>query len=336
MTVTTSMLTVCTAPEIRSRNMGRLQSSSTAAWILGPSAGALLFKYIDHMAPVYVASFLFVLNMILAGVLLSDNIENNACLDPDSGKSKRDSTSSEDEYTNEKNHSNKGRKRGFWENLKSCYSSESLTSVVVGLLLFSWMYRATSYSSMGSYYEDMYGVEPHIRGYIQSYQRVLQFIVQSSLIQSVLERVGGERRAVFLACALLAGGTFLEARQNLFVFLLAISPSIALSTTMISVSLRSLLTQLAPEDAIFSIFAALDVLQNATAVSVPFYRAFLFRLMTDENDNTGQTTMIGDPDPVSWVLCSAFHWVIAAIVMAYILRPGQNESLKSLSYKKEL
>lgn len=44
MTVTTSMLTVCTAPEIRSRNMGRLQSSSTAAWILGPSAGALLFK----------------------------------------------------------------------------------------------------------------------------------------------------------------------------------------------------------------------------------------------------------------------------------------------------
>ena len=85
---------------------------------------------------------------------------------------------------------------------------------------------------MGSYYEDMYGVEPHIRGYIQSYQRVLQFIVQSSLIQSVLERVGGERRAVFLACALLAGGTFLEARQNLFVFLLAISPSIALSTTV--------------------------------------------------------------------------------------------------------
>jgi hypothetical protein len=105
---------------------------------------------------------------------------------------------------------------------------------------------------------------------------------------------------------------------------------------MISVSLRSLLTQLAPEDAIFSIFAALDVLQNATAVSVPFYRAFLFRLMTNENDNTGQTTMIGDPDPVRWVLCSAFHWVIAAIVMAYILRHGQNESLKSLSHKKEL
>lgn len=178
------------------------------------------------------ASFLFVLNMILAGVLLSDNIENNACLEPDSGKSKRGSTSSEDTCTNEQNHSNKGGKGNFWENLKSCYSSESLTSVVVSLLIYSWMYRATSYSSMGSYYEDMYGVEPHTRGYIQSYQRVLQFIVQSSLIQSVLERVGGERRAVFLACALLAGATFFEARQNLFVFLLAISPSIALSTTV--------------------------------------------------------------------------------------------------------
>jgi MFS family permease len=44
MTVTTSMLTQCTTKENRTKHMGRLESSSTAAWILGPSAGALLFK----------------------------------------------------------------------------------------------------------------------------------------------------------------------------------------------------------------------------------------------------------------------------------------------------
>lgn len=44
MTISYSMLSACTAPETRSRNVGRIQSSSTAAWILGPSTGALLFK----------------------------------------------------------------------------------------------------------------------------------------------------------------------------------------------------------------------------------------------------------------------------------------------------
>ena len=71
---------------------------------------------------------------------------------------------------------------------------------------------------MGSYYEDMYGVEPHARGYIQSYQRIWAFIVQSTLIQPALERAGGERRAIFLAAILLAGSTFFEAQQN-FTFL---------------------------------------------------------------------------------------------------------------------
>jgi len=44
MTVTTSILTKCTSKENRTKNLGRLESSSTAAWILGPSTGALLFK----------------------------------------------------------------------------------------------------------------------------------------------------------------------------------------------------------------------------------------------------------------------------------------------------
>ena len=44
MTVTTSMLTKCTTKENRTKHMGRLDSSSTAAWILGPTTGAVLFK----------------------------------------------------------------------------------------------------------------------------------------------------------------------------------------------------------------------------------------------------------------------------------------------------
>jgi hypothetical protein len=196
---------------------------------------------------------------------------------------------------------------------------------------------------MGSYYEDMYGVEPHSRGYIQSYQRVISFVVQSSLIQPVLEGAGGERRAIFLAAIVLAGSTFLEAQQNFTVFLCAICPLLALSSTMMSVSLRSLLTQSAPGDAIFSVFAAMDVLQNASAVTVPFYRAFLFRLLSrgkdqdDADTSSSETTMEGDPDPVAWVLCAGFHWVIASICMLYLLRPAQQYPKQpTISEKKNL
>ena len=49
---------------------------------------------------------------------------------------------------------------------------------------------------MGSYYEGMYGVEPHTRGYIQSYQRILAFIVQSILIQNLVNPISLIRHEV--------------------------------------------------------------------------------------------------------------------------------------------
>jgi hypothetical protein len=191
---------------------------------------------------------------------------------------------------------------------------------------------------MGSYYEDMYHVETHTRGYIQSYQRMLSFVVQSALIGPVLTQSGGELRAVILAAGLLAVATFLETPGSFPLFVLVLSPAIALSTTMMSVFLRSLLTQVAPQDAIFSIFAALDVLQNASAVTVPFYRTVLFRILRTNSDGSdNDAEMEGDPDPVQWVVTSGIHWTFATIVMGLLLLPlqiktsvKQNINMKSI------
>ena len=287
----------------------------------------------DHKAPALLASFLFVVNIVLAAFLLKGNFEENAATESESSAGGDDKNEA-----NERDNKKSSKEKSFWENIKACYSSKSLASVIASLLIFSWMFRATSYASMGSYYEDMYGVEPHTRGYIQSYQRVWYFVVQSLLIQPVLERTGGERRAVFLAAILLAGSTFFESQRSFRGFLFAICPAIALSVTMMRVSLRSLLTQLAPKDAIFSVFAAMDVLQNASAVTVPFYRAFLFRILssTDADNSSNQTGMDGDPDPVAWVLCAGLHWAVAAVLLVYLLRPEQQRSKPVDSIKKDL
>lgn len=311
MTVTTSILTQSTTETDRAKYMGRLESSATAAWTVGPSLGALIYKYIDHRAPLLVASCLFLINMGLAAILVPNNIEEQVS----------------NSASNKKNTS----KGSFWKNLKSCFSSKALGSIIASMILFSWVTRATSYIEMGSYYEDMYGLETHHRGYIQSYQRILGFTVQSFLIGPILEAIGGERQAACLSAFLLAVASFLEQQQSMYLFFLGLAPIISLSTTMIGVSLRSLLTTIAPRDSMFSVFAALDVLQNASAVTVPFYRTFLFQLLGGSDDGTTTTAngMEGDPDPLSWVLSSAIHWLLATVALFVLLRPDQSQYFAS-------
>jgi hypothetical protein len=300
MTVTTSMLTKCTTESNRAQSMGLLQSSATASWIVGPSAGAILFKYVDPRAPALLACALFLVNMILAMAWLKEDLDEDV-----------------------KKNAQQPRKSDFWKNLKECFSSQALGSVITATLLFTWVNRATSYSSLGSYYEDMYGMEPHHRGYIQSYQQVLGFIIQSSLIGPLLSAMGGEQKAVCWSALLLASATFLELLRSMSVFLVVLSPAIAVSTTMMNVSLRSLLTRVAPKDSIFSVFAALDVLQNASAVTVPFYRTYLFRVLGGSSGEL-HSSMEGDPDPISWVISSGLHWFLASFVMVYLLRPDRS------------
>jgi MFS family permease len=202
MTVTTSVLTRCTTEDNRAMHLGRLQSSATAAWIAGPTVGGFLYKYVDHKAPALLACVLFLFNMIVAAVLLRDG-DDNPCME----RSTLGAEKSKDKQ-----------KKSFWGNLKSCFSSPALGSVIASMLIFTWVDRATSYSSMGSYYEDMYGVEPHFRGYIQSYQSGLRFLVQSAFVGPVLKYVGGERRAACLSALVLAIATFWEAQRSFPIF----------------------------------------------------------------------------------------------------------------------
>lgn len=320
MTVTTSMLTKCTTEESRAQSMGLLQSSATASWIVGPSAGAILFKYVDPRAPALLACALFLLNMMLAAAWLTEDLDDDTPLTDDETSTTQPQTTA--------HKAKKQRKADFWMNLKECFSSQALASVITATLLFSWVNRATSYASMGSYYEDMYGMEPHHRGYIQSYQQVLGFIVQSVLIGPLLSFMGGEQKAVCWSALLLASATFLELHRSMVIFLVVLSPAISVSTTMMNVSLRSLLTRVAPKDSIFSVFAALDVLQNASAVTVPFYRTYLFRVLGGSSGDL-HSSMEGDPDPISWVISSGLHWFVASFVMVYLLRPDKSSQLLS-------
>lgn len=158
----------------------------------------------------------------------------------------------------------------IWSNLKTRFTSRELGNVIAASLLITWVTKATNYNQLGSFYEDMYDLEPYHRGYIYFYQQALQFIVQSTLIDRTLRLLKCERRTICIFTVILAVAVALEAKRSLPLFLLLLCPFISLSFAITNITLQTLVTHVAPSNAILSVLAALDVLQNAVSVSDPF------------------------------------------------------------------
>lgn len=310
-TISTSMISTYTTTNDRAIYMGRLTASTTLAFIVGPSIGGVLYKNVDKKAPAFLASILFIFNFILAAILLPNEQQKQKTFDKKQPKP---------------DPASQGKMSTFLKNIKLCFSSKQLGSVIASLLVYNWISRATSYASMASYYEQMFDIEPHQRGYIRSYTNVLSFLFQTFFVRSTLQRLGDEYNAACIASFALALATLLEFSSSFYLFLAVICPIVAISNAILRLTLRSLVTLVAPKQLLGSVLAALDVLQNVAAVTVPFYRTALFQLMMQIGDN-GQgldyqnksLSMSGDPDPIMWLKSSFLHWMIATTALCVLL-----------------
>lgn len=297
-TVSTAMITSYTTNDNRSIYFGKIGSAATLAFMIGPGVGGYLFKHVDTRAPALLASLLFLVNFVLTVFLLP--LENHV--------------------PKIKPKQQVGKFTSFTTNLKMCFTSKALASVVLSTLLYGWISRTTSYASMASYYEEMFGIEPHQRGYLTSYQSVLSFLFQTFLVKITFQKAGNEYNAICGAAFGIVLGTLLEFSGNLYIFLVVICPIIATSNSILRLSFQSLVTQVAPKDSISSVLAALDVLQNLASVSVPFYRTILFKVLSccaGEVDHNA--CMVGDPCPIMWLQSSLIHWILTTAVLCGLL-----------------
>eukprot|EP00551_Chaetoceros_affinis_P006680 CAMPEP_0203670760 /NCGR_PEP_ID=MMETSP0090-20130426/6746_1 /ASSEMBLY_ACC=CAM_ASM_001088 /TAXON_ID=426623 /ORGANISM="Chaetoceros affinis, Strain CCMP159" /LENGTH=496 /DNA_ID=CAMNT_0050535693 /DNA_START=35 /DNA_END=1525 /DNA_ORIENTATION=- len=331
-TISTSMISTYTTKDDRAVYIGRLTASSTFAFIVGPSLGGFLYKNVNKKAPALVSSILFVFNFMLAALLLPNEKQNR----------KSDSTvnnvnvAKKDELQSSKGVSFKT----LLQNIKTCFTSRQLASVILSFLLYNWMYRATTYATITSYYEKMFGIEPHFRGYIHSYTNMISFIFQSFFIRFTLRKLGNEYNAACLASFGLAFATLLEFGSSFHLYLLIICPIIAVSHAILRLSLRSLVTLVAPKQSIGSVLAALDVLQNGFAVTVPFYRALLFQILSPPDEkvnNSSAPSIIGDPCPKMWLKSSFLHWTLATVALCALLLKSKthDDTLKKMTIQKE-
>jgi DHA1 family tetracycline resistance protein-like MFS transporter len=302
-TISTAMIASYTTNEMRSMYLGKIGSASTLAFMVGPAVGGYLFKHVDTRAPALLASLLFLINFVLAAILLP----NEEYVHISKSKEKK-----------------AGKFTAFSKNLKACFTSKTLSSVVISSLLYGWITRATSYASMASYYEEMFGIEPYQRGYLSSYQSVLSFLFQTFLVQYTFRKLGNEYRAACCAALGIVIATILEFSANLYIFIGIICPIISVSNSVLRLSIQSLVTQVAPKQSLSSVLAALDVLQNVASVSVPFYRTILFKIMSCcAKEEDPDACMVGDPCPSMWLQSSLVHWIITTVLLCQLLLKQQ-------------
>lgn len=292
----------------------RLTASSTFSFIIGPSLGGFLYKHFDKKAPALLASLLFIFNFLLAATFLPHEKIRHTSLDM------------KQDLENTISKPSRSKVKTLISNVKSCFSSKQLASVVLSILLYCWISGATSYASMTSYYEQMFGIEPHQRGYIRSYTSVLSLLFQTFFVRTTLRKLGNEYNAACIASFAMTFATLLELSASFNLFLTIICPVVAVANALLRLSLRSLVTLVAPKQSLGSVLAALDVLQNVAAVSVPFYRTVLFQILAKmENDKAGMgmkgdnTSMIGDPNPKMWLKSSLIHWILASLILSALL-----------------
>lgn len=302
LTVSTAILAQCCgAGQERARHVGHVTAATTAAWMVGPSVGGWLYHTVHPNTPVLLSAGLFVVNTVIAVTVWEDDEKDDPAPTGKLDKKKKGSSF-------------------FLHNVQLCFSSPTLGCVVLSRLLVTWMAKATNPRQINNYYESIYGMEAYQRGYLSSYNQLIQFLVQWKLVSMVLHWTKGERRAIVCGAVLLALAAGLESltlpyispSTALLVFLALWGPLFSLCTAMCNLSLSTLLTHVTPHQSIFSVLAALDVLQNAVSISAPFYRTILFRV-------AGSMDSEGDPDPMAWVQLTAVHWGLAAMVVASLL-----------------
>ena len=80
------------------------------------------------------------------------------------------------------------------------------------------------------------------------------------------------------------------------------------------------MTHVSSTASLSSTLAALDVLTNAVAVLVPFYRALLFRCLgCFKRVEDSEICFKGDPAPSMWLLSSGFHWMLTTVILYVLL-----------------
>ena len=301
MTVITAMISAGTGNDERVSVMGRFSTCVQVSWFIGPSAGSFLYKRGGERAPCVVAGGIFALNVAVVLLCLPSTRGNN-------GSKKVD----------------KEKKTPIKEIVRS---NSALLPPLLTLLLYSFVARSTSSSTLINYWETRYQVESYVRGYIMSYSSLLGLVIQWALIKPFFSRLTLRTGSV-VAFWIYVSGVAVEnlCQGNIWFYLGVVVPLSTISFSVLQVSLKTLITTTCQKEYVSSVLAALDVMTSCLSVMSPFYRSLIFRKI-------GYIDSLDEDMLFKWSWLVFGHWVAVAAISSLLLLGGKK--LENNSEKKK-
>ena len=245
-TCSTALITAISSDGDRARALGRLQSASTLAFVVGQSFGQLLIDNFGRSIPCYFAASLYIVDFAVVYALLQ---VPKAAAPPKKAAAAAAAA--------------KG--GGRLGGVRSAFRGEG-GRVLAFRLAYAFLMRGT-YMGHALYEKERWGYS----GYLASYKTVLGLFV-NSLVVGPLAAAFPERALLLGALAVACLNSASEALHSSYIAYVAVNTLLATILSAVTrISLASLFSKSVPKESMGLVLGVFDVLSSACGVVAPLY-----------------------------------------------------------------
>ncbi len=242
-TCSTALITAISSDGDRAKALGRLQSASTLAFVVGQSFGQLLIDNFGRSIPCYFAASLYIVDFAVVYALLQ---VPKAAAPP-------------------KKRAAAAKGGGRLSGVRSAFRGEG-GRVLAFRLAYAFLMRGT-YMGHALYEKERWGYS----GYLASYKTVLGLFV-NSLVVGPLAAAFPERALLLGALAVACLNSASEALHSSYIAYVAVNTLLATILSAVTrISLASLFSKSVPKESMGLVLGVFDVLSSACGVVAPLY-----------------------------------------------------------------
>ena len=243
-TCSTALITAISSDGDRAKALGRLQSASTLAFVVGQSFGQLLIDNFGRSIPCYFAASLYIVDFAVVYALLQ---VPKAAAPPKKAAAAA------------------AKGGGRLGGVRSAFRGEG-GRVLAFRLAYAFLMRGT-YMGHALYEKERWGYS----GYLASYKTVLGLFV-NSLVVGPLAAAFPERALLLGALAVACLNSASEALHSSYIAYVAVNTLLATILSAVTrISLASLFSKSVPKESMGLVLGVFDVLSSACGVVAPLY-----------------------------------------------------------------
>lgn len=291
MTVTTSTISELTAhdKELRARELGQFSAAATLSFVVGPSAGSVLYKQ-NPMLPCVCAAALFMVNIVICLIFFPSSLEGadsggdgvqkrvtrSATKAKKGGDAKiKEGTSTGGGGSGEYLSMAKNSLMNFFISVIDLCKNPEVGYIVCLQILYGFVQNSMSYRHILNYLEDRFNIETYQYGFISSYGAIAGIVADVFLVplfSRVFKTQNKPYATITLCVMLIAVANLMEAASPTiydYVYM-SMLPSM-LCANLVASSMKVAFLAAVPSTDTGKAQGVVGILQSLSGIVAPIY-----------------------------------------------------------------